>query len=128
MKLKPPFSARKLGHEFEQLALTFLLGKGLRLVCKNFQTRQGEIDLVMKDHTYLVFVEVRYRKYGRHGSALETVNYHKQQKIIRSAKIFLHSRGLTEKEQCRFDVVGIVEKKGTKEISWIKNAFEQTIS
>lgn len=42
----------------EQIALEYLVEKGLVLQTRNFGTRRGEIDLIMNDGDYLVFVEV----------------------------------------------------------------------
>ena len=35
---------------------------GLKLLARNYTTRHGELDLVMRDGDTVVFVEVRYRK------------------------------------------------------------------
>lgn len=123
MSILKAISSRKSGQENENLALKFLQNKGLLLVSRNYHTRHGEIDLIMKDRSQLVFLEVRFRLKEDFGSPLETVNQAKQQKIIRTSKIFLHSRGLTERVSCRFDVIGIIEKEGSKQIYWIRNAF-----
>ena len=68
------------GLAYENIALKYLEKNNLTLVEKNFHSRFGEIDLIMKDEDTLTFVEVRYRKNVSHGSASESVNLSKQKK------------------------------------------------
>jgi len=111
------------GRLFEILALKFLRKQGLRKFQLNFHSRFGEIDLIAQDADVLVFIEVRYRKNRNHGDAAATVNFSKQQKIIRTAEHYLQKNGLTNKMPCRFDVIGISGSVDALEIQWIKNAF-----
>lgn len=111
------------GKHFEVLALKFLRKQGLRQFQLNFYCRFGEIDLIAQDAGVLVFIEVRYRKNRDHGDAAATVNFYKQQKIIRTAEHYLQKNGLTNKMPCRFDVIGISGSVDALEIQWIKNAF-----
>ncbi|MEW6710955.1 MAG: YraN family protein [Candidatus Riflebacteria bacterium] len=113
-----------LGISGEELALRFLLDRGLRLEQKNYRVRSGEIDLVMWDGDVLVFVEVRTRSDSFFGQPAETVRRPKQRKIVGVARHFLHSRKISEETRCRFDMVGIVIKQGRDpEIDYIENAF-----
>jgi len=57
------------GAASEDRARYYLETQGLKTLNRNFRTRRGEIDLVMLDSDTLVFVEVRYRKGDRYGSA-----------------------------------------------------------
>ena len=60
-----------IGSEAERVARTFLEQQGLTFVMQNYRCRSGEIDLIMRDGTELVFVEVKYRKNSQHGKAVE---------------------------------------------------------
>ncbi len=111
------------GRQFEILAQKFLRKQGLKQFQMNFHSRFGEIDLIARDADVLVFIEVRYRKNSDHGDAAATVNFHKQQKIIRTAQHYLQKSGLTNKMPCRFDVIGISGSVDALDIQWIKNAF-----
>jgi Holliday junction resolvase-like predicted endonuclease len=53
---------RAFGEAKESEAASFLVRQGLTLVCRNFQCKLGEIDLVMRSNDTLVFVEVRFRR------------------------------------------------------------------
>jgi putative endonuclease len=106
------------GKNAEDQAHDFLIGKGLKPVCRNFRCKQGELDLIMNDQKTLVIIEVRYRKSDVYGSALESVTASKQARIIAATQHYLS----TLRTDCplRFDVVAI---SGNGDINWIKNAF-----
>ncbi len=109
------------GDMAEQSVCEFLEKQQLRRVTQNYRCRVGEIDLIMRDSDTLVFVEVRYRTNPAYGSALESVTYAKQQRLIRAAQYYLQQKRLTEKVRCRFDVVVV---QPDSPIEWIKNAFD----
>jgi putative endonuclease len=108
----------------EARAETFLLQQGLVKRAKNYRCKLGEIDLIMQHdtahETTLVFVEVRLRTHTGFANAAESVTIRKQQKIIKTAQYYLQQYGLTDKANCRFDVIAFSDN-GNPE--WIKNAF-----
>ncbi len=140
-------SQKYSGDKAEQLAQAFLEEQGLQFVTKNYYCRLGEIDLIFKDKTTIVFIEVRFRKQIRYGSACETINNTKQKKLIKTAEHYLHQHQLTESMASRFDVVGmapnthnvtkvaneaqntslVIQDKQNNQyrIEWIKNAFQR---
>ncbi|WP_343122642.1 YraN family protein [Hydrogenivirga sp. 128-5-R1-1] len=85
----------------------------------NFYCKFGEIDIICKDNNCLVFVEVRSKSYEDFGKPEETVDYKKQQKIIKTANYFIE-KSCVDYDEIRFDVVAIL--KG--EIKHFQNAFE----
>jgi len=107
----------------EQHALAFLKKKGYTLVKKNFRSRFGEIDLIMADGEFIVFVEVKLRKNADFAHAREFVSYHKQQKLCATANIWLSVSAT--KLQPRFDVIEIYAQSidVTPQINHIENAF-----
>ncbi len=110
------------GRQAETLAWEYLQSRGLRLLQRNFRSRRGEIDLVLQDHGSLVFVEVRYRHASRFGSGAESVDRHKQSKLIACAQHFLQTYPKMARQPCRFDVVSV---GGSGEsIEWIRDAFD----
>lgn len=110
---------RAKGGQEEQKAAEYLEQKGFRILKRNFYSRYGEIDIIAKDGDYLVFAEVRYRRDGRGGHPLETVDIRKQKRICQTADWFCRRYGWGTETPCRFDVVGITEK----EMIHIENAF-----
>jgi putative endonuclease len=107
------------GDAAENLACDYLQAQGLHLLMRNYRLRSGEIDLVMRDSSHLVFVEVRYRKTQQFGGALYSIDQRKQQKIINTAQHYLQRYRVTL--PARFDVVAIT---GNNDIQWLQNAFE----
>lgn len=110
---------RKIGNEYENLAVDFLERKGYKILERNYRVRSGEIDIVAMDGRYLVFTEVKYRAGSRNGTALEAVDYRKQQVIIRTAQVYLRQHRYSAEQPCRFDVIGITGDR----IQHVENAF-----
>jgi len=62
------------------------------------------------------------RRSDRFGSAAESIDWRKQQKIIATALHFLQSRRL-DYSPARFDVLTISRKENSDRIHWIQDAF-----
>ncbi len=105
------------GDTGEDLALVHLQQHHLTLIERNFLCKGGEIDLVMRSGAMLVFVEVRKRAPGRHGSAADSVTRSKQKRLIVAAQIYLQR--YRHPPACRFDVVAI----DGAVITWLQNAI-----
>ncbi len=108
----------------EDKAAEYLEKNGYSIIRRNFSCRFGEIDIIAENAGYLVFAEVKLRKNDRYGEAKEFVNYTKQQKIIKTASLFL-TKYETEK-QPRFDVIEIYAPHGESTpvtINHIEDAF-----
>lgn len=110
----------------EALAATYLKNKKYRLIAMNYACRFGEIDLIVSNRQYLVFVEVKLRKSDKFARAADFVDYHKQNRIRLTAEMYL-SQNPTQL-QPRFDVIEIYAPEGTKtrqpEIYHLEDAFE----
>ena len=108
------------GENAEQLALKFLEQQGLKLKCRNYRCKSGELDLVMHDGGGLVIVEVRYRKSERFGGAVASITRQKQARIISATRHYVIINKLSH-VAIRFDVVAI---SGDNQLNWIKDAFQ----
>lgn len=110
---------REQGSFYEQKARVFLEQQGLRFVAANQYFKGGELDLIMQDGQTIVFVEVRQRKSDRYGSAVESIDYRKQQKWQNAANMWLLKQNQSlETTNCRFDVVAF---DGSQSPLWIPN-------
>ncbi len=113
------------GHWGEAQAAEFLRKKKYQLVAAGYQCRFGEVDLIVKNRKYLVFVEVKLRKNEAFATAREYVNRAKQDRIRMTASLYL-SENPTQL-QPRFDVVEIYAPQGihTKDpvIHHLEDAF-----
>ena len=111
-----------LGNRAEKLAHKYLRKQGLKSLTQNYHCRFGEIDLIMLDKDYLVFVEVRYRKSQNFGGALESIDQFKQTKLRRTAHSYLLKTNNNDCP-CRFDILCLSGNLNRPEIDWIQNAF-----
>jgi len=118
-KPKSPFE-KNAGARAEDNAERFLTQHGLVILEKNYRCKAGEIDLIMQHADMLVFIEVRLRTHQAFANAAESVTIRKQQKIIKTAQHYLQQHQLTDKANCRFDVIAFSDN-GNPE--WIKDAF-----
>lgn len=109
---------RRAGDRAEAAAEALLARHGLIPVARNYHCRGGEIDLIMRDASHLVFVEVRYRRNSDFGGALSSVDTRKRQRLVRAAQHYLMTSGWAG--PCRFDVVGF---DGDQEGDWVRDAF-----
>ncbi len=109
------------GFAAEDLARNYLGSQGLTWVESNYRCRMGEIDLIMRDKEYLVFVEVRARTSIAYGGGVQSITPGKRQKLLRTATLYLQTKKLYDKQPCRFDVLSL--DGASPQITWIKNAF-----
>lgn len=94
------------GSQGERLACRYLEAQGFVILARNFRSRAGEVDIVGRDSETTVFVEVKERHGTSHGEAVEAVTLGKRQRIVRAARLFAATRGLSD-SPLRFDVVAI---------------------
>lgn len=114
---------RACGSKYEEQACNYLSEHGFTILERNFYAKHGEIDIIAKKGEYLCFVEVKYRKDTRYGSAMESVSYYKQRAICLSAREYLYKKHLPESTPIRFDVIAIQGEV----LSLMENAFEYHI-
>ncbi len=112
-----------LGAHVEQAVTHYLIRQGLKCIDRNFRTRMGEIDLIMRDKTYLIFVEVRYKANESFSTALQSITRHKQQKILKTAQAYLAYHPNLRTLPCRLDAVCVSGPLNALKIEWIPNAF-----
>lgn len=88
-------------------------------------TRQvGEIDLLVRNSSVLVFVEVKTRTSHRFGRGAESVNFFKQRKLLRTAKALLVRWPGLRDCSCRFDVVEVDIDKSGNHATIFENVIE----
>ena len=118
--------SKYLGAWGEALAAEYLRKKKYQLVAAGYHSRFGEIDLIVQNKRFLVFVEVKLRKNGNFAQAMEYVNRRKQDKIRVTASVYL-SQNPTNL-QPRFDVIEIYAPEGMEtarpEIRHMEDAFQ----
>lgn len=119
-------NSRETGGLGEALALRYLEEKGYRVLERNYRTRHGEIDLVVRRGGTLVFVEVKSRRGTGFGGPLEAVTPRKQEQVRIMAEQYLAEKGIEFAEgfgEIRFDAVGVLLKRGAPEVRHVEDAF-----
>ncbi len=117
-------SNRAVGNNAENRAFRYLKQRGLTPVHRNFACRLGELDLIMRDESCLVIIEVRFRSHRSFVPAELTVDRRKQSKLIRTAAMFLAWNERYAPMPIRFDIVAVDrDADGESTIKWIRDAF-----
>ena len=120
---------QRIGRAAEDLVAARLAAADWEIVERNARTRYGELDIVARDGSALVFVEV---KAGRLGSRfgperpVHAIDFRKQQRIRRLATAWLGERsGLPRYEEIRFDAVGVTYDRAGRPVEYehIEAAF-----
>jgi putative endonuclease len=117
-------AGRLFGQAAESEAERYLRDKGYRILARNERTPSGELDLVARSGSVLVFVEVKARGSATHGGAVGAMDGRKQARLVRLAAQYLASHRLRN-QPCRFDV--ILCEGGTDApavVEHIEHAFE----
>jgi len=110
----------------ELKATNYLLKKKYELLDYNFRSRFGEIDIIVKNKKFIVFVEVKARDENSLAEPKEFVDYRKQQRIIKTSGYYLatHPQYLQD-YQVRYDVIEVITKNGRiKSLKHLENAFQ----
>lgn len=98
--------AERRGHASEYLAALYLLIRGYRILAFRYRTRLGEIDIVARRKTLVLFVEVKAR--GREGDAIDAVGYDTQRRIRAASDIWLSRRRDAHLLSCRYDIIAVL--------------------
>lgn len=110
----------------EAVAAEYLRKKRYQLLATGFRCRYGEIDLIVCNKSYLVFVEVKLRKSDSFAAAREFVDFRKQNRLRTTASVYLSMN--PSELQPRFDVIEIYAPEGmeTKNpvINHLEDAFQ----
>jgi len=109
---------RLLGTKYEKKALDILKKHGYEELTRNYTSKIGEIDLIVKNEDTILFVEVKFRSGVNFGYGYEAVNKKKQKKIYLNALKFLQEYKQNDYKM-RFDIISFHKE----EYNWIKNCF-----
>ena len=102
--------------------MRYLIQNGYTLVERNYRTRRGEIDLIVRKDDTLVFVEVKLRRGTGFGGPLEAVTPRKQHTLRSVAEHYLYTRS-AHYDTLRFDVIGILADRPKARLLHVEDAF-----
>ena len=86
------YESYELGQSGEDLAASYLIRQGYRIIERNFRSRRGEIDIVAFDQQFLVFIEVKNYSSRSFGSPFVSIDKSKRASLIHAAKTYLLKR------------------------------------
>lgn len=107
-------SDKKIGVLGEDIAVRYLKNKGYKILERNFSVRLkngpqlGEIDLIAEKDGKIVFVEVKAQTGNTAIQPEQKVNFQKQEKIIKTAEIWLDRNKKSQDTEWQIDVMSII--------------------
>ena len=112
-----------LGSHGERIAAAYLTGSGLHVLDRNWRCREGELDIVAREGSALVFCEVKTRRGTGFGHPVEAVVAAKQRRLRILAQRWLSAHD-EHAPDVRFDVVGVlVRTSGPAVVTHLRAAF-----
>jgi len=117
-------NSRDRGQQIERLAGLYLFQRGAEPLLYNYRCCLGEMDIIAKQASWLLFVEVRYRKSLDYGGPSASVNWPKQQRLVKIAQYFLKTHSWTKNLDPRLDVVTVHGPMNNLQFEWLPNAIE----
>lgn len=124
------YKSHSIGEIGEDASCRFLRRKGYSIICRNYKTKIGELDIIASKSSTLVFIEVKTRTSDWMAQPFEFVDSHKQVKLRHLADGFLAYSGVDKLSRqfknVRFDVLSVKTAKSGDviEIEHIMDAFE----
>lgn len=115
---------KTVGQEGEERASKYLMENGYCIVERNFRTKYGEIDIIVKKAETIVFVEVKTMPNATSDMLSKVLNTQKQQRIIKTSKRFLQNHREYSNSYIRYDVI-VLDMQGLPPVYHIENAFSE---
>ena len=108
----------------EDISVRYLKQNGYEIIQRNFECKQGEIDIIAKDKEELVFIEVKTRESLLYGLPKEAIDKTKKKHIYKSAEFYVYINQLEDKA-IRIDVIEVYKKQEKYKLYHIKNAITE---
>lgn len=116
------YARHEVGKEGEEEAAKYLEKQGYKIIQRNFECRQGEIDIIAKDKDEYVFIEVKTRQNNHYGMPCEAVTEIKQKHIWDATKYYIYIHKL-ENQYIRFDVIEVYKRNNKFYVHQIKQVM-----
>lgn len=104
------------GNKYELKSIEKLISENYIILEKNYRNRHGEIDIIAKKDSEIIFVEVKYRKNKNFGYGYEAVDKKKLLKIFNMAQTYIKEKNLIS-YRLRFDCMSYLGDN----LYWIKD-------
>ena len=110
-----------LGKTGEKLSVDFLIGKGFKILNRNWRYKKAEIDIIVSKKDILIFIEVKTRKSDYFSRPEDAITSKKIELYQKSAESYLEQNNL--ENEVRFDVISIIHTENKTKIEHFINAF-----
>ena len=115
----------EFGKEAEMKAFYYLLDIGYEILDRNWKYDKAEIDIIAKNGSELVIVEVKARNYTTIIDPIEAVTRSKRKLLIKAANEYVLCKEMDV--NVRFDIISIIKKDYRWQIEHIKDAFSMIL-
>ena len=113
-----------LGRWGEDVAVRHLETAGYEVLARNWRCREGELDIVARLGSALVFVEVKTRSSTAYGEPAEAVDWRKARRLHQLAARWLTEDRPPGWHDLRFDVISVLRRAGAApEVLHLQGAF-----
>ncbi len=112
---------QQLGNKGEKLAIEYLSSLGYIILENNWRYGHLEVDVIAKDKSELVFIEVKTRVTKDFGQPERAVSWRKQLFLSSAADAYVHQNNFNG--ETRFDIISIIYKNKLLELEHFKDAF-----
>ena len=99
-------NTRKQGKKAEEIAEEYLHNQGLISIARNFTISGGELDLIMKDGDFIVFIEVKSLRKNSEFYIFETLTNRKKRFLRNAINTWLLQNNFID-QVWRVDFIGI---------------------
>jgi putative endonuclease len=112
------------GRAAETKVATYLRTRGYKILGRNYTIRGGEIDIIAKKDSQIVFVEVKSLSSEKYVGLLDTISEKKKHTLIRTCRYWLWDKELADADW-RLDFIGVIIETGgkIKKLQHIENAL-----
>jgi len=114
-------STREIGRKAEAIAEIWFIRNGYRICHKNWIKNHREIDLIVENQKFRVFVEVKFNGATSMNFPESKVNKFKQQFLRICARDYQNE--FPSNKTIRFDVIAITQSAFSTQIFHVKDAF-----
>ena len=118
-------NTKELGDFGEQIACEYLVGKGFKILGRNYGIKFGEIDIIARKKRkffsrrdkVIHFIEVKTLKQTTPQAVYpeEHVDFRKQRKLAQLAQIWLEKNNYKQNQPYQIDIAGILVNEITKQ-------------
>jgi putative endonuclease len=120
-------SRTAIGRSAEDLAATYLVEQGFRILWRNVRIGALELDLVAKSEDLVLIVEVRMRGPGARVGPLASIGWKKRFALLRAARGLWRGRlnAMPDVHRVRIDVIAVHRTRTSTRFEWIRGAITE---